>query len=264
MAISELAIEDVGTLVAAVKVMILGHRSQLWFRGHSDSAFKLSPSAIREGYSLQGERYLAGMFRLRAPSRHKKCPSVRDFAGWLSLMRHYGLPTRLLDWTESVLTAAFFAVGYDRRSVGPAHIWVLDPGKLNTLFYPEAGGDPFVFDAKASQVRQLVSPVFSTNVVDTEKVCAVFGAEVDLRMLMQQAAFTVHGLRAPLEETSDAGNFLTKLVIPEGNRRHFANELRYLGVNVAGIFPDLSHLGAGLVADCEVRRGNKITGSSGT
>jgi len=29
--------------------------------------------------------------------RHHSTPAYDDYAGWLSLMQHYGLPTRLLD-----------------------------------------------------------------------------------------------------------------------------------------------------------------------
>src|SRR5262245_49646803 len=37
-------------------------------------------------------------------------PSPRTSLEWLALMRHYGAPTRLVDWTYSFWIAVYFAV----------------------------------------------------------------------------------------------------------------------------------------------------------
>lgn len=50
-------------------------------------------------------------------------PGEEDALGWLSLLQHYGAPTRLLDWTRSPFVACFFALETARSE---AAIWAID------------------------------------------------------------------------------------------------------------------------------------------
>ena len=54
-------------------------------------------------------------------------PESTDTLEWLALMRHYGAPTRLLDWTYSFFVAAFFALA---DSTGDSAIWAVDTGAM--------------------------------------------------------------------------------------------------------------------------------------
>ncbi|MEW5989195.1 MAG: FRG domain-containing protein, partial [Chloroflexota bacterium] len=50
-------------------------------------------------------------------------PDENDTLEWLALMRHYGAPSRLLDWTYSFFVAVYFAL-VDAQKEGA--VWAID------------------------------------------------------------------------------------------------------------------------------------------
>lgn len=125
-------VTSVAEIVTAVEGFLSAHGgSWLWFRGHTSLTWKLQP-AVHRGYNSEDERSFFNEFYQRALIRYDKCPEKMDFAGWLALMQHYGLPTRLLDWSKSPLVAAYFATQNLRYSdaTEDACVWMLVPGTL--------------------------------------------------------------------------------------------------------------------------------------
>ena len=78
-----------------------------WFRGHERADWQLIPSILRNS-NQQHEFQLTKRFRLLAPGFGADIPTDR-LDQWLFLMQHNLAPTRLLDWSESLNTALFFA-----------------------------------------------------------------------------------------------------------------------------------------------------------
>ena len=101
-----------------------------WFRGCTSPDYALSPTLFREQTLKNREGYLSVEFRRRA---HRRMPGLSSRFDWLCAMQHHGLPTRLLDWTESLSVATYFSIGdVDWHLVRPT-IWMLDPFDLSSM-----------------------------------------------------------------------------------------------------------------------------------
>ncbi len=240
-------INSLDDLIEAVVDIQRNGSGWLWFRGHRDANWKLQPTVWRD-YTEEEERYMSNRFYARARTRYQSCPSNDDWAGWLSLMQHYGLPTRLLDWSLSPQVAAFFATHKFRieknEGIEAACIWVIDAIILNESQGFESVAPPLNY----WMAKALVRPALKGNVDGKipAKVIAAMAVESDPRMQVQQGAFTVHTTPEPLTEIEGTDDWLYKIIIPCGAARYIADQLKILGVCEADLFPDLDHLASDL------------------
>lgn len=91
----------------------------IWYRGHGAwPRYRLTSSVLRQQRGTYDETSMFAHFRARA---QEKRPSDDGTLAWLCLMQHYGLPTRLLDWTESILVALYFAAYGDPDEDGAVY-----------------------------------------------------------------------------------------------------------------------------------------------
>jgi len=113
----------------------------LWvFRGLKNAEYSLKPTIERETQKkvvtwVTLESKILEEFQALArmhlnPSDLPTGPDER--LGWLSLMQHYSVPTRLLDFTLSPYVALYFAISNRTNSEqqSPAEVWAIDAAAL--------------------------------------------------------------------------------------------------------------------------------------
>ncbi len=86
---------------------------------------------------LSVENSAIGFFIDHATGILPDVPDEHDLLGWLSLMQHYGAPTRLLDWSESPFVATYFA--YEQPSNSDGAIYALNPRYCRLQFFGSLG-----------------------------------------------------------------------------------------------------------------------------
>lgn len=177
-------------------------------------------------------------FKQRAPSRHTHTPSQDDLFGWLFLMQHYRLPTRLLDWTESPLFACYFAIEGNNTVDDDGSLFAINPYLLNQSQVGEYG----LFMPHDARSVNAIKKAFRSDAQDVDYVVAILPSETQIRMRVQLSVFTIHGSGRAMDDLPDADKFLIKFRIPSESKKVLRQQLEYLGIRESNLFPDLEHL----------------------
>jgi hypothetical protein len=200
-------------------------RDRFLFRGQSDTTWTLRTTFERT-FAETPEDKREEILQKLLESFRRECehyPEYRDLVKQevlcLALAQHHGLPTPLLDWTESPYTAAYFAFqGHLERDGDPEKcvaIWVLN----RTVERCWSGKNGV----------SLISPDTWNNE----------------RLRRQSGWFTYAQMPfSSLEEyvcqMKNVGNALRKFILPAGEAKKALSDLDLMGISARHLFADLA------------------------
>ena len=277
-------------------------RSEYWiFRAEPESADRenwLTTSfdrSLRDMYPREDERSklnLPGIegrllreFQRRAHHYLDVLPEPWDTLGWWALMRHYGAPVRILDWSYSFWVTVYFAL-FKKSETGRHVVWALNAldvrrgayRRLTAAYGPLTAqleeGDLFRQDGAreraglfnrffgvenpASEDRGTVRRLRKAREVRFVYPVTPFG--LNERLTIQQGTFLCSGsLRQPLYECLEAtlagspaagSPSLYRIEIQAGAdnaaRRDMLLELQRMNMDSGSLFADLEGFGRSL------------------
>jgi len=246
-----------------------GHNRYKWcFRGHAEWDWLLETSLERlsrhpHENMERAERILLGRFKRQAHHFLTRTPAENDFVEWLALMQHWGVPTRLLDFTLSPYVALFFALREKPRAASgkmpdghncecsPTHaaLWAMHHVGLQSLAMDEfrAEGTPI----KTGETREALKNALRKGSL-LKAVLPIQPFFLNERLAAQQGLFLCPvSFRLPFEllitqsryfgifPRDGATAIARKLRIPLSQRGKMLRELFRMNIGSASLFPGL-------------------------
>ena len=241
-------------------IPVQGYHSHAWFRGHSKRTYKLEPGVYRPEFTKQAENiYGADIESKRLNLEREMLMEFRTAGASMInsenvivvyfLAQHYGMPTRLLDWTTNPLAALFFAVR-NEMVFDDGDVLVMQPTKM--FSEPPPGSEepkPYMRTMRHPQIRDSIGMSFWLDPVEklrcgeptVKKYPRILAFRPDNssgRIGQQSSCFTLHTHLA----TPKNNQTLARLKITGDRKNAIREELRQLNINEFTVYNDLDHL----------------------
>lgn len=246
------------------------HTPKFIFRGHGNHEnYKILPGIFRThepAHGITATMYSQMEYNIlydfiSEACRYVKDVTVNDIPTWLEIAQHFGVPTRLLDFTENPLVALYFACS-DLTNT-QASVWIINEVSYNRIFF----GETAIVSAGKSQHR--ISRIITDEIVQQNYQSHDGSGYIQYpwiykpcyreeRMNLQSSVFMLWGARQQeltsfmkpkyfMSDKNDIKNqeygVICNILIPGDRKRALLEQLSLCGINEKFIYPGLDGVG---------------------
>ncbi len=222
-----------------------------WYRGVGSTEYSLTPSIGRSNPQKSAEELakIETSISITFSQRSPPFTQMNLENEWRKLfyMQHHGIPTRLLDWSESPFVAMFFALtsvkrGADGTPLSDAAIWACDPIAWNRTVLSHITYQGGILDETCEEIKAF-NPIVSVDQRPTSPVM-IYGTHNSARIVAQRGVFALFGKGSEGMETiflngQFQANSLIKIIIPKESVDEILHSLYRKGIAESTIYPDL-------------------------
>jgi hypothetical protein len=209
----------------------LGNPSVVWYRGHSHASWSLVPGLFRNPEWPKREKQAFAAFDRTASRLFDKRRTDWEI---LFDMQHYGIPTRLLDWSEALGVAIAFIMHTPVQVPTDAAVYVLDPVTLNKM-----SGHKEIRNLPADNAAFDYKNIYWMDLpVRVDRPIAVYPPLQSARLFAQRGVFTIHGHDSRGVE-EQAPKAVKKVTLPAGARAAAMEFLQHANLDEYAIYPDI-------------------------
>jgi len=222
------------------------NRSNYVFRGQANASWPLTPSLTRMLRDVDAAISASKAEEIEIAMLNEFARAARDHfaqdvlasrtnpaARW-SLMQHYGIPTRMLDWTDDILTAAYFAVESEWDKNGA--IWMVHVADLNDAARKQLHGKPVSYQHFRSPQALPVVQLWMED-EPHERVRKQKGLFTFCHQILGEQEKLIEEVCRPKFERSEAYEVFRKAIIPMELKPRFMAELRARNISAKELFP---------------------------